>query len=175
MRSSLLLALLLLLATPALAQDHAEGVISDVASSMEMVRGRILALAEAMPDDKLSWRPAEGVRSVSEAMVHVAAANYFFASLMGKEMPEGIDPRGMEQSITDKAGIIAAVNASFDYMAGLLDGLEADDLSAPARWFDGSEKPTRFLLHFTSTHAHEHLGQLIAYARTNGVVPPWSE
>lgn len=171
---SLLLALLLLVATPAVAQDIAEGVVSDVSSSMETVRNKILAIAEVVPDDKLSWRPAEGVRSIGEVLVHLAGSNYFFASLLGKDVPEGINPMGMEESITEKAAIIEAINTSFDFMAEMLSGIDEAGLQAPGRWFDGSERPTHVLLHVTSTHAHEHLGQLIAYARMNGIVPPWS-
>ena len=136
---------------------------------------KIASLLEAVPEDKLDWRPAEGVRSIREAMVHVAAANYFFGSMLGAQIPEGVDPRGMEANVTGKEAIGDAIEASFEHASQVVTGLSDDQLTSKAQWFDGSERDYRFILHFMSVHAHEHLGQLIAYARMNDITPPWSE
>lgn len=173
MRATLLIAFFMIAPVVA-AQEGPAGLQGDVLMSMEDARDKVLALVDAIPDDKLSWRPGEGVRSISEVMAHIAGGNYFFGTMLGAEMPEGVDPRGFEQSLTGKDELREAVNESFDHIASVIEDLSDESLEEQVQWFGGQERHRRFVLHFVSVHTHEHLGQLIAYARTNGVVPPWS-
>jgi uncharacterized damage-inducible protein DinB len=134
---------------------------------------QFVSLLEAMPQDKLTWRPADGVRSVSELYLHVSKANYNIPNMMGAPLPAGIDLKTYEKSTTDKEQILAALNKSFDSAhAAIASMTNADFAKAlPKLGPDANEGDVVYIL---VTHAHEHLGQAIAYARVNGVVPPWT-
>lgn len=146
----------------------------EVTRTLSAIEDKLVALAETFDEDQYAWRPAEGVRSVGEVLTHVAAANYFFPSLAGAAIPEGVDPRNMEATITEKEAIIEALQASFDHAEAYAMGVEDAALTDAARWFGDSENTVRGVLLGMTEHSSEHLGQLIAYARMNGVVPPWS-
>lgn len=139
-------------------------------SSIKDAQDKLLQLAEAMPADKFSWKPAEGVRSVSEAFMHVAAANYFFGGRMTGTKPPA-EVRGLEKDVTAKADVITKLKESFERVNA---GIEKADMSATTKLFGGREGTMGDLAMIAVSHAHEHLGQLIAYARSNGVAPPWS-
>jgi len=136
-------------------------------------QSKFVRLAEAMPAEKYSWRPGDGVRSVSEVYMHVAGANYFFLSMVGVKPPAGIS-RDMEKTVTEKEKVVAAIKASFDNAASAVAGLSDADMSKETKMF-GRPATYESVLFFMTSHMHEHLGQSIAYARTNGVVPPWSQ
>jgi uncharacterized damage-inducible protein DinB len=133
---------------------------------------KLVRLAEAMPQDKYSWRPGAGVRSVSEVLMHVAGGNYLIASMAGVPAPAGVTEGG-ETSVTDRAQVIARLKASCDHIRAAIRAATDADLQKPATMF-GRPTTNRNVYLTIVTHAHEHLGQMIAYARTNGVVPPWS-
>lgn len=135
---------------------------------------KLVSLAEAIPADKYGWRPAEGVRSVKEAVLHVAGANYFFASLLGTGIPEGVDPRGLEKSVESKEDAIAALKASYDHARAAVKAVSPENFNQEIDFF-GNKVTLRQVIMILGNHAEEHLGQLIAYARSNGVVPPWSQ
>ena len=134
---------------------------------------KLARLADAMPQEKYSWRPGEGVRSVSEVYMHVAGANYFFLSMVGVK-PTGNFPRDAEKSITEKDKVVAAIKASFENAANAIEGMSDADMAKETKMF-GRPATYQSVLFFMANHMHEHLGQSIAYARTNGVVPPWSK
>ena len=161
-----LLALTAFLAAPALAGDMVESIIANISSAEK----KMVSLAEAIPAEKYDWRPAEGVRSVSETLMHVASTNYFFGARFGKQPPEGI--RGLEKSVTAKADVVAKLKESFAFLKGSLEGT---DLSKPVKLFGGKEGTLGDMALMAVSHAHEHLGQLIAYARFNKITPPWSK
>jgi uncharacterized damage-inducible protein DinB len=151
----------------------AASVRGDIVKQIDDAQKKLIALAEAMPADKYAWRPAEGVRSAGEVFAHVSSANFFFPTLWGGKMPAGVDPRGFEKDGGDKAKTLATLKSSFDNVRQSIDTLSDADLDKPAKIF-GREGTVRELLLLVATHAHEHLGQSIAYARSNGVTPPWS-
>ena len=133
---------------------------------------KIVDLAQAVPAEKYSWRPAEGVRSVSEVYTHIAGANYFLMSLIGIKPPAGIS-RDMEKTATDKAKVMEMLKQSFDHVRNAAMKTADADLDKPATFF-GQETTVRGIFFNAALHMHEHLGQSIAYARSNGVVPPWT-
>jgi uncharacterized damage-inducible protein DinB len=135
---------------------------------------KLVSLAEAFSEKGLEWRPAEGIRSVREAILHAAGANYYFGSLLGKEVPEGLNPRGFEKSITGKAETIAALKESIKFAKAAVSGASEESLNENIKLF-GSESPRMTAVMIMGGHTYEHLGQLIAYARSYGVVPPWSQ
>lgn len=170
-RISLAFALALLVGTfvPALANAQSEGP-GAYARNLGFVGGRAVELADAVPAEAYGWRPMEGVRSVSEAIMHMAAANYFFAGQLGFARPEGIDPSGME-AITDKAECVKALEASNAHLAKAFDAVV--DPNAAIDIF-GNPGTVEDMMLVAIGHVHEHFGQLIAYARSNNVAPPWS-
>jgi uncharacterized damage-inducible protein DinB len=162
--------------TPVIAAPTLPGFRGDCLSDIEFVGKRIVDLAEKMPADKYGWRPAPGVRSVSEVFMHVAGANYFLPSLVGAKMPEGFD-RGMETSVTDKAKVVEWLKKSVENAKAAITSMSDADLEKKVKvpFLGGRELSQRRILIIVETHMHEHLGQSIAYARSNGVTPPWSE
>ena len=139
----------------------AQGDNNMYVTNLKGVQEKVVSLAEAIPADKYGWRPSAGVRSVSEVFMHVASANYFYGRNFGVEAPAGL--RDWEKTVTTKADVITKLKASFDALAA---GMAKADLSQ-------ADKANAALT--IITHGHEHLGQMIAYARSNGVVPPWSK
>ena len=134
---------------------------------------QVVQLAEAFPEEKYDWRPAEGISSVGEALLHVAGANYFLASKLGFAPPEDIDIMGLSK-ITGKENIIAALKKSNEYVLNNITKVEDGTLDEEVDFgFMKSNKIGGLLA--IMEHNGEHKGQLIAYARTNGVVPPWSK
>lgn len=146
---------------------------TDVANELAAVEKKLVGLAEAVPAEKFGWRPADGVRSVSEVYMHVVGANYMLPTMIGTKMPAGIT-RDMEKTVTDKSKVIENLKASFAHVRKAVEGVPDADLDKNVKFF-GTDKSERELLLILVTHAHEHLGQSIAYARMNGVAPPWSE
>jgi uncharacterized damage-inducible protein DinB len=169
------------LAVPAFAHDHdapaagtGGGIRADIQAQIDDAEKKLNALAEAMPAEKYAWRPSEKVRSVGEVFMHVAGGNYFLTSLMGAPKDEKVNPREFDKDANDKAKTIATMKASFDYVRKYLAGLSDADLDKKMKVFD-HDGTARELALIVATHNHEHLGQSIAYARMNGVVPPWSQ
>lgn len=157
------------------AQDsQPEAVVTDFLNVYNYTTDKAAQLANAFPDDKHDWRPAEGIRSVREAVLHMASGNYFFASMTGTEIPEGVDPRSLEQSGMDMAEAVTTLRESVSFVQNALNNLSEEELDEVIDMF-GNEMTKRQVAFMLGDHAAEHLGQLIAYARMNGVVPPWSQ
>jgi uncharacterized damage-inducible protein DinB len=162
----------------AIAKDEPKsGFISDILGQLDRVKGQVVALEGAMPQDKFTWRPMEGVRSVSEVYLHIGDGLYIFANAAGLKAPFDnktlFDEKTRDVRTTDKAAIAKELNASFDWTKSALAKLTDADLEKKVDFF-GMKTSVRNLLVTLLTHTHEHLGQSIAYARSNGVVPPWT-
>jgi uncharacterized damage-inducible protein DinB len=157
--------------------DPKSGFIADLLAQLDRVKGQIVSLEGAVPQDKFGWRPAEGVRSISEVYLHIADGNYLLANAAGLKAPFDnktlMDQKAREGATTDKAKIAEALNASFVWTKGAVAKLTNADLEKTVDFFGGKVTIRNVLLTLLS-HTHEHLGQSIAYARSNGVVPPWS-
>ena len=136
------------------------------------VTGKLVSLAEAVPAEKYTWRPAEGVRSVSEVYMHVVGGNFFLPSGLGAELPPGLS-RELEKE-TDKAKVVTALKDSIAHARKAVEGLAPGTLGQEVELF-GRKMTRADVLLILLSHAHEHLGQAIAYARSNGVTPPWSQ
>lgn len=171
---------------PAATAPAATGFQADVVADLERTGARLIALAEAIPADQYGWRPAEGVRSVSEVLVHVATANEMLPTGMGAappdyvELPQTMDMSGVmawmrerEATTTAKDDAIAALRRSIDHATAAVRGFDAASLDEPLD-FLGLPASRRAYVLILLTHNHEHLGQAIAYARSLGVTPPWS-
>jgi uncharacterized damage-inducible protein DinB len=175
MKKTTLAVLLVLVSSVLLAQapPPAPTFLSDYLSDVDGVAKKLVDLAGAVPAEKYSWRPATGVRSVSEVYMHVTGANYLLPSFLGAKMPEGFD-RAMEKTVTDKAKVIEWLKKSIENVKATAAGVPDADLNKTVKAF-GRDLTERRVLMIVQTHMHEHLGQSIAYARSIGVTPPWSE
>jgi uncharacterized damage-inducible protein DinB len=135
---------------------------------------RFLRLADAIPAEKYNWRPAEGVRSSGEVYMHVVAANYNFARMLGTPVPAGVDTKAMMALSTDKAKVLQALKDSFAHFRGAILAIKDSDLDKEIKTPRG-QSTIRGAFFLISGHFGEHLGQSIAYARQVGIVPPWTE
>jgi uncharacterized damage-inducible protein DinB len=150
------------------------GYRSEVLSEVIVQEDKFTRLAEAIPADKYTWRPAPDVRTFAEVFLHVSGANYNLYTLVGAKIPEGLDVRGLGKSTTDKAKVIATLKDSFAHAKAAIKAMPDADLDKSLDWF-GGKNTQRGILLFIVRHAAEHLGQSIAYARMAGVTPPWTE
>lgn len=150
----------------ALVQNTIKGVL-------EMNQAQVIQLAEAFSEDQYGWRPMEGVNSVGEALLHVAGGNYFLASKMGFAPPEDVDMMNLGK-ITGKDNIIAALKKSNTFVLEKITMVETGNLNEEVDFGFAKMNKLGGLLAMME-HNGEHKGQLIAYARSNGVVPPWSQ
>jgi uncharacterized damage-inducible protein DinB len=169
-------AALLLFTAPLSAQDDNPGKKAYL-DDLSAVERKYVALAEAMPESAYAWRPAEGVRSVGEVFTHVAAANYMFGQILGTPTPADVtakypNPQAFS-AVTNKAEIVAMLRASFAHGRNAVSGVTDQQFNSKVSMF-GRETPFPSALLSFVTHNHEHLGQAIAYARSNKVTPPWS-
>jgi uncharacterized damage-inducible protein DinB len=150
------------------------GYRSEVLAEVMIQEDKFTRLAEAIPAEKYTWRPAADVRSFAEVFLHVSAANYNLYKLVGTPPPAGLDLKGLEKSTTDKAKVIATLKDSFSHAKKAITAMPDADLDKSLDWF-GGKNTQRGILLFIVRHAAEHLGQSIAYARFVGIVPPWTE
>ncbi|HXC43771.1 MAG TPA: DinB family protein [Candidatus Dormibacteraeota bacterium] len=150
------------------------GYRSEVLSEVIVQEDKFTRLAEAIPAEKYTWRPAADVRSFAEVFLHVSAANYNLYKLMGTPPPPGLDIKSLEKSTTDKAKVIATLKDSFAHARKAITAMPDSDLDKSMDWF-GGKNTERGILLFIVRHGAEHLGQSIAYARVVGIVPPWTE
>jgi uncharacterized damage-inducible protein DinB len=164
------LALVTALQTPVPAPPK-RGFRAEFLHDLSDVQKKIEDLAAAMPADKYTWRPAPGVRSVSEVYMHIAGGNYFLASFVGMK-PPAYDESTLERT-TDKARVLAELRKSFDHIRLAALTASDSDLDKPIKML-GTDTTVRGAFINALVHLHEHLGQSIAYARMNGVVPPWT-
>lgn len=186
MRAMIRSLLVLLLVLPSIAQARSQnvpraaattpaapktGFRAEFVANLDEVENKLMSLVESTPADKFGWRPGTDVRSLSEIYMHVAGGNYFLPTFIGAKAParEG----DMESKITAKADVIAELKKSFQHLRHSVSTLTDADLEKPVKMF-GTQTTYRGVLMTILSHLHEHLGQSIAYARMNGVVPPWS-
>jgi uncharacterized damage-inducible protein DinB len=137
------------------------------------VSQQLIALAEATPAEKFSWRPASGVRSTSEVYMHVAIANFYLLSITGPKMPAGLDMK-MEKTVTAKPEVIDWLKKSLQAVKTAHLAETPEDLKRSVKIYDRNATVDGMYLRII-VHANEHMGQLIAYARMTGVMPPWSK
>jgi len=141
---------------------------------LDQLQKKFVGLAEAIPVEKYSWRPAEGVRSISELFLHVSGANYGIPTMITGVTPAaGYQRDGFEKSTTDKPKVIEQLNKSFGYAIAVVQNMSNADFAKAEKKL-GPDANSGDVIYLLVTHAHEHLGQAIGDARMNGIVPPWT-
>ena len=191
LRLALAAALVLAPALPAAAQQPTNaaaagtaptGLTADLLMDLDQVEKKMMGLARAIPADKYAWRPGQGVRSVSEVLMHVAADNYLLPAAAG----HAADPRtgikgddyktaqAYERRQLGRDSTIAELERSFAHLKKSLSGTSGTRMGEQVSLF-GQKFTVQQTWIMTATHLHEHLGQMIAYARSNGIAPPWGQ
>jgi len=171
-RAKSLLLLCFLSASTLFAQKAPEGIWQGYDGEWKHVSSQLIALAEATPEDKFAWRPAKGVRSTSEVYMHIVVANFGLLSVTGPKMPDDLKD-SMEKSVTAKADVINWLKRSLEAVRAAHASVTPADLQRKVHIHDRDATVDGMYLRII-VHANEHMGQLIAYARMSGVVPPWS-
>jgi uncharacterized damage-inducible protein DinB len=151
---------------------------NDFLALLDDVQKKIVSLEDAVPQDKFKWRPAPGVRSISEAFLHIAYGNYGFTKGATGAAPPAdsgwdADRAKWDAKTTDKAEVKKILEKSFDQVRAAMKEVHDADLDKTVNVF-GHQMTERAVWMALIGHLNEHLGQEVAYARANGVVPPWS-
>jgi uncharacterized damage-inducible protein DinB len=175
------LAAVAILTVSATSSAQTAPVIADLLQDVGQVEQKMLQLAKAMPADKFDWRPGTGVRSFGEVVMHVAADNYLIPAVAGVEADPATGIKGSdyntavtyEQRKLAREAAIAEMEKSFAHLKRAMQGVTTQKLGEKVQMFGQSFTVQQTWI-LATTHLHEHLGQAIAYARSNGVKPPWS-
>ena len=167
-----LFVLVLLSAQSVRAQKAPEGLLQGYDGEWLHVTRQLIALAEAMPEEKFAWRPAPEVRSTSEVYMHIVLANFYLLSVTGPKMPAELKQE-MEKTVTLKSEVITWLKRSLDAVKQAHLEIKPTDLRRKVHIADRDATVDGMYLRII-VHANEHMGQLIAYARMTGVAPPWS-
>jgi len=172
-RLKILCVCFLLTVSIASAQKYPEGIWQGYDGEWKHVSQQLVALAEATPPEKFGWRPAPGVRSTSEVYMHIVIANFYLLSVTGPKMPADLK-EDSEKSVTSKADVINWLQRSLQAVKDAHLAEKPDDLQRKVHIADRDATVDGMYLRIL-VHANEHMGQLVAYARMTGVVPPWSK
>jgi uncharacterized damage-inducible protein DinB len=149
------------------------GLRADLQHELDEAENELVALASVVPQEKFTWRPAPGVRSFGEVFLHVARVSYVMGKPWGVQPPPNLDLAKIEQQGADKGNAVAAMRVAFERMRQAIAAMPDADLDKPIE-MSGEPSTVRAAMLATEGHIHEHLGQAIAYARVNGIVPPWT-
>jgi uncharacterized damage-inducible protein DinB len=142
-------------------------------ADLQVVQKKFVDLANALPAGKLTWRPSADSRSFAEVFLHVAGERYQILALMGTEPPAGFDGKTYEKSTTDKERIVEELNKSWEFTQKAINGMANADFARAIPKL-GPQANAGDVIYILVADAHEHLGQVVAYARVNGIVPPWT-
>ncbi len=158
---------------------------------VEIAEHHLVALADAIPADRYAWRPADGTRTVSEVLVHIAAGNFVLLHMVGVPLPsdwypalpeQGMDRffalvvrnKALQETVTAKPDVVSMLRQSLDAVRAAFTEASAEELDRPGAFFGEPTTVRRVYLRILA-HAHEHMGQLVAYVRTMGMKAPWAD
>jgi uncharacterized damage-inducible protein DinB len=156
--------------------DHSQPSYDMKAQSLldlETMQNKFVDLANALPAEKFTWRPSADARSFAEVFLHVAGERYGILGLMGADTPAGVDRKGLEKSTTDRAQIIQELNKSWEFARKTINGMSNAEFAKLLPKL-GPQANAGDVVYILVADNHEHLGQVVAYARENGIVPPWT-
>lgn len=146
---------------------------------LDTLQSKFLALAEVIPADKYAWRPGPGVRSFGEVFMHVASEFYVFTPMAFGAERSPVIPRGKDvfknfEANSTKSDVQKHLREGFAYTRATVMAISPDSLVGVRKLFGRDYSILETGISMTAD-LHEHLGQLIAYSRMNGIVPPWSK
>ncbi|HET7425181.1 MAG TPA: DinB family protein [Gemmatimonadales bacterium] len=142
------------------------------------MRDKFLALAKAVPADKHGWRPMEGSRSFHQVFAHVAAEGNLESAMFGAKLPAGsvanFDAEETRLGKLPDDQLVAEMDKSLQLLSATVGGLSLDKMNASITYYGQPTLP-RVAAMYTLNDLHEHLGQVVSYARMQQIVPPWSK
>jgi len=168
----LLTLVVLLLSLNAFGQGQLQ---KEASGNLVFSSGQVMQLAQVIPSEKFAWAPQAGVRSFAEVFAHIVSANYFFASKLGAKIPEGVKMETLEKDLKTKEAIEAALKQSYESIITAVKNIKDGDLAKKIEFPFPGEYTDMSAVLIAAGHSNEHLGQLIAYSRMNGITPPWSQ
>jgi len=177
MRNGLAIFALAALLVPALAaaQDVPAGIRGEMIESIKDAGGKIQELSTAIPDSKYTWKPSKDVRSTGQVFLHVVQANYMLPTFFGVQPTMSMDDLAKLDSQTmEPAKIRQMLKDSYAWAEKAIADTPDSDLDQETKFFGVQTMSKRAAMLILTSHSHEHLGQLIAYARSNNIVPPWT-
>jgi uncharacterized damage-inducible protein DinB len=158
-------------------EEQKTGFCAEFMGQIQFVQGRLMDLQKAVPQHHYNWRPAEDIRSIGEVYLHTALANYYFIKFAGYELPSDIDievgQEKWQEQTSDKNEINKILERSFAELQTTAQKITEADLEKSVHAF-GMDMSLRNLMVSSLNHMHEHLGQSIAYPRSNKITPPWT-
>lgn len=146
----------------------------ETSGSLSFVSGQVMQLAQAVPGDKYAYTPQAGVRSFAEVCAHIISANYFFASKLGAKIPDGVKMETLEKDLKTKEAISTELKRSYEVVTAAIKNTKDAALGTKVEFPFPGEYTGMSAILIVLGHSNEHLGQMIAYARMNGITPPWS-
>jgi hypothetical protein len=186
-RFSLVLAVMAGLASSATAPLAAQAVSNSaefeawrkvLKEDIDGLRGKFMAIAKAVPANKLGWRPMEGTRSFHDVFAHVAAEGNTETAMFGGKLPTGsladFDAEEARLGKLSDDQLIAVMDKSMRSLSATLAALSVEKVKTSITYYGQPTLP-RIATTYTLNDLHEHLGQLVSYARMNQIVPPWSK
>jgi uncharacterized damage-inducible protein DinB len=176
MRQSLVILALAALLVPAwaAAQDMPTGIRGEMIASMKDAGGKIEELAAAIPDGKFTWKPSKDVRSAGQVFLHVVQANYMIPAFYGVQSTMSKDDlMKLDSQTMEPAKIRQMLKDSYVWAEKSIMDTPDSDLETQVEFF-GMKMTKRAAMLLLTSHSHEHLGQAIAYARSNNITPPWT-
>ncbi len=175
MHARLLFVLVFTLMLPGLARAQeapSTAVMASLKGLHDVTATNLLRTAEMLDEALFAYRPTDDVRTAGQILAHVANAQFAFCSAAAGEANP--NQENYEETATTPEAVVAALQAGFDYCAGVYDRL-TDAEGAVMRSFFGREMAGSGILAFNSAHNYEHYGNLVTYLRLNGLVPPSSQ
>ena len=171
------LAVLAALLLPGLASAQTPTLQDIQVADIETMKDKFVGLAREFTPEQYEWRPMEGVRSVKDVLALMVAECHNFPTAWGAQPPSraaaGFGPEMQRVSAMSKDQIVNELGMAFDHMIGVVRNMSEAQRMADSQYFGRAMKTDANIMTAVAD-MHEHLGQLIAYARTNHVVPPWS-
>jgi uncharacterized damage-inducible protein DinB len=171
------LAAVLLAAAPTFASAQMQSWKEVQATDIQTMKEKFVGLAEAFTEAQYDYRPMEGVRSVRDVLALAVVEAHIFPTAWGVAPPAGagtgFGPENQRVAGFNKAQMIRELNSAFDHLLGAVRGMDEAKRNESSSYF-GRQMPVHANIATAMADMHEHLGQLIAYARANRVVPPWS-
>jgi hypothetical protein len=146
-------------------------------ADIQTMKDKFIGLAEAFDESMYDYRPMEGVRSVRDVLALAVVEAHIFPTAWGYAPPagagSGFGPENQRVAGFNKAQMVRELNSAFDHLIGVVRGMDEAKRNESSSYF-GRQMPVHANIATAMADMHEHLGQLIAYARANRVVPPWS-
>lgn len=168
----LITVLVLFIATETFCQGQFQ---KESVGSLTYVSGHVKDLAKAIPAEKYSYTPQQGVRSIADVCAHIISANYFFGSKLGAKIPADVKMETIEKDLKTKDAIEKELTRSYEILINAIKNTKDASLPNKVEFPFPGEYTEMTAILISLAHSNEHLGQLIAYARMNGITPPWSE